>query len=185
MSQLAAVLGGCWHEGNHRVRKSLLCSSENWRCYMWGWTCSTFTSLFPNAHHWSLSKAGTVPIRSLGWPCMAIHIFFLLYFPLRQCQVLIQCWVTDPSRTHCPVSISELGGLPPQSRPAQTHCSPPLLLPAVPDRQNHLLWQQHWHKKLSISSFTNQTTTALAISFLLTNNYNNNNNKKNRVSSKQ
>lgn len=96
-----------WHEGNHSVRKSLPCTSEDWRCYMCytqGWTCSMLTSLVPNAHHWSpLSKAGTVPIRPLGCPCMAIHIFFLFYFPLRQCQVLIQCWAnrSQQDTLHC------------------------------------------------------------------------------------
>lgn len=52
------------------------------------------------------------------------HSHFFSYFPLRQCQVLIQCWVTDPSRTHDTVSVLELGSLPPKSWPAQTHCSP-------------------------------------------------------------
>lgn len=184
MSQLAAVLGGCWHEGNHSVRKSLPCSSENWRCSMWGWTCSTLTSLFPNAHGWSLSKAGTMPIRPLGWPCMAIHIFFLFYYPLRQCQVLIHCCVTDPTQQdtlHCVClgirrsPASELAS----SDSLLSHlCSSP---PCLTDSHNQLLWQQHWHKKLTSSSFTNQTTTTLAILLLL----NNNNNKKNRVSSKQ
>lgn len=133
MSQLAAVLGGCWHKGNHSVTTSLPGSSENWRCYMWGWTCSVLTSLFPNTRHWSLSKAGAVSIRPLGWPCMAIHIFFLFYFPLRQCQVLMQCRVTDPSRTHyTEPPTSELAS----SDPLLSHlCSSP---PCLTDRQNQL-----------------------------------------------
>lgn len=60
-------------EGNHGVRKSLPCSSENWRCYLWGWTCSVLSSLSPNTHRWFLSKVDAVPIRALGWPCTAIH----------------------------------------------------------------------------------------------------------------
>lgn len=91
------------------------------------------TSLFPNAQHWSLSKAGAASIRPLGWPCMAIHIFFLFYFPLRQCQVLMQCRVTDPSRTHyTEPPTSELAS----SDPLLSHlCSSP---PCLTDRQNQL-----------------------------------------------